>query len=46
MVVVNDQLPALAGKRFHAACFREAVTEAVLELEARGEVAIGRGVPS
>ncbi len=42
MVEVNGKLPSLAGQRFHAACFREALAEALLELEARGVVAIER----
>jgi hypothetical protein len=43
MVVVNDSLPALAGKRFHAACFRDALAEAVAELEERGCVTVDPG---
>lgn len=43
MVVVGDDVPSLAGQRFHAACFRECLEAAVLELERRGVLEIDRG---
>lgn len=43
MVVANDRVPSLAGKRFHASCFREALERAVLELERRGVLTVDRG---
>ena len=45
MVEVNESLPLLAGQRFHAACFRECLDAAVLELERRGFIEIERVSP-
>lgn len=42
MVEVNGSLPSLAGQRFHAACFRAALEETLLTLEASGVVTIDR----